>query len=129
LKKNVRFVWADVHAKAMELLEEALFSLPILRPLKYDDFWPIIITIDLSPHASRWAIGQDDKDGNRFAICYEAKRHKRYPQVKQELQSAKIALMQDKDYLIGAYVILKTDCLPLLEMIANFDTPDIAMLR
>ena len=30
LRKNVRFVWTDVHAKAMKLLKEALLSPPIL---------------------------------------------------------------------------------------------------
>ena len=50
-------------------------------------------------------------------------------EVKRELWGAKIALCQEKDYLIGAHVILETGCLPLLGMIANCDTPDIAMLR
>ena len=133
LRKNVRFVWTDVHAKAMKLLKEALLSPPILRPLRYGDFLPIIVTVDSSPHASGWAVGQDDEEGNRFATRYGAKifteRQRHYPQVKRELWGAKVALKQEKDYLIGAHVILETDCLPLLGMIANCDTPDIAMLR
>lgn len=133
LRKNVRFVWTAVHAKAMQLLKEALISPPILRPLRYGDLFPIIITVDSSPHASGWAIGQDDEEGNRFAARFGAKvfteRQRRYPQVKRELWGAKIALHQERDYLIGAYVILETDCKPLLGMIANCDTPDIAMLR
>ncbi|KAL3688564.1 hypothetical protein R1sor_014873 [Riccia sorocarpa] len=35
----------------------------------------------------------------------------------------------EKDYLIGAPVILETDCLPVLGMVINCNTPDIAMLR
>jgi len=35
----------------------------------------------------------------------------------------------EKEYLIGASVVVETDCLPLLEMIASCSTPDIAMLR
>ena len=31
--------------------------------------------------------------------------------------------------MIGAHVVVETDCLPLLGMIANCDTPNIAMLR
>jgi hypothetical protein len=133
LRKNVRFVWTDIHSKAMQLLKEALLSSPILRPLKYGNFSPIIVTVDSSPHASGWAVGQDDENGNRFATRSGAKifteRQRRYPQVKRELWGAKVALKQEKDYLIGAHVILETDCLPLLGMIANCDTPDIAMLR
>jgi hypothetical protein len=89
LRKNVRFVWTDVHAKAMKLLKVALLSPPILRPLRHSDFWPIIITVDSSLHASCWAVGQDNEDGNRFATRYGAKifikRERHYPQVKQEL--------------------------------------------
>ncbi|KAL3695501.1 hypothetical protein R1sor_009577 [Riccia sorocarpa] len=35
----------------------------------------------------------------------------------------------DRDFLIGAQVVLEVDCLPLLGMIANCTTPDIHMLR
>ncbi|KAL3689660.1 hypothetical protein R1sor_015969 [Riccia sorocarpa] len=49
--------------------------------------------------------------------------------VKQELWGVLTALKVDKDFLIGAYVVLKTDCLPLLGMIANCNTPDITILR
>lgn len=49
--------------------------------------------------------------------------------MQRELWGTTCALKQERDYLIGAYVVLETDCLPLLGMIANCDTPDIAMLR
>ena len=39
------------------------------------------------------------------------------------------ALKTDRDYLIGANVVVETDCLPLIRMIASCTTPDIAMLR
>jgi hypothetical protein len=117
----------------MEQLKQALINPPVLRPLRYGDSYPIILTIDSSPHASGWALGQDDEEGHRFATRFGAKvfteRQRRYPQVKRELWGAKVALRQERDYLIGAHVILETDCLPLLGMIANCDTPDIAMLR
>src|SRR5450759_3169223 len=90
---------------------------------------PIIIAVDASPHAAGWALGQDDEDGNRYATRSGAKvftdRQRRYPQIKRELWGAKIALKQEKDSLIGAYVVLETNFLPLLGMIANCDTLDI----
>ena len=132
LRKNAKFVWTDVHTAAMQQMKKALLSPPVLRPLRYDGS-PIIITVDSSPFAAGWAVGQDDEEGNRFAARYGAKifteRQRLYAQVKRELWGAKIALKQDRDHLIGAYVRLETDCLPLLGMIANCDTPDIAMLR
>jgi PHD/YefM family antitoxin component YafN of YafNO toxin-antitoxin module len=45
------------------------------------------------------------------------------------LWGAKVALKQETDYLIGAHVILEIVYLPLLGMIAKFDTLDITMLR
>jgi hypothetical protein len=73
----------------MKLLKKALLSPPILQPLRYGDFWPIIVTVDSSPHAFGWAVGQDDENGNRFALCYGAKifteTQRRYPRVKREL--------------------------------------------
>src|SRR5450759_4537280 len=133
LRKNIRFVWKGEHSKAMHLLKKALMSPPVLRPLKYDGIHPIVLTIDSSPYGAGWALGQDDDDGHRTATRFGAKifneRQQRYPQVKRELWGARVALRQEKDYLIGAHMVLETDCLPLLGMITNCDTPDIAMLR
>jgi len=133
LRKNIRFVWKGEHSKAMHLLKKALMSPPVLRPLKYDGIHPIVLTIDSSPYGAGWALGQDDDDGHRTAARFGAKifneRQQRYPQVKRELWGARVALRQEKDYLIGAHMVLETDCLPLLGMITNCDTPDIAMLR
>ena len=91
------------------------------------------MTVDTSPTAIGWAIGQDDEEGNRFAIQFGARilteRQRAYPQVKRELWEALTALKVDKNYLIGANVVLEIDCLPLLGMIPNCNSPDIAMLR
>ena len=56
-------------------------------------------------------------------------RQRDYPQVKRELWGVVTALKNDKEYLTGAEVIVETDCHPLLGMISNCSTPDIAMLR
>ncbi|KAL3680762.1 hypothetical protein R1sor_023718 [Riccia sorocarpa] len=49
--------------------------------------------------------------------------------VKRELWGVYSALRTDRDFLIGASVVLETDCLLLLGMVANCNTPDITMLR
>ena len=48
-------------------------------------------------------------------------------QVKRELWGVVTALKCDKEYFIGASVIVETDCLPLLGMISSCSTLDIAM--
>ena len=39
------------------------------------------------------------------------------------------AVKTDKDYLIGVEVIVETDCLPILGMVSECATLDLAMLR
>jgi len=133
LRKGTKFKWEQKQELAMEGLKKILNSPPILRQVDYEFGRPIIITVDTSPIAIGWAIGQDDVDGKRFAIRFGARiltdRQRRYPQVKRELLGALTAMKADRNYLIGANVILETDCLPIIGMIANCSTPDIAMLR
>ena len=112
-------------------------SQPILRPGDYSaealNDRPICVTIDTSPFGVGWAIGQNDNNGNRYAIRFGARvlteRERKYPQVKRELRGLFLALKTDREYLIGVPVIIETDCLPLLGMIFNCDSHDIAMLR
>ena len=133
LRKGIKFKWGQEQGLAMEGLKDILKSSPILRQVDYDSGRPVVVTVDTSPIAIGWAIGQDDAEGRRFAIRFGARilteRQRAYPQVKRELLGALTALKADRNYLIGANVVLETDCLPLLGMIANCSTPDIAMLR
>ena len=133
LRKETKFKWEKKQEVAMEGLKETLKSPPVLRQVEYDSGRPVIVTVDTSPIAIGWAIGQDDLDGKRFAIRFGARilieRQRAYPQVKRELLGALTALKAERNYLIGANVVLETDCLPLLGMIANCSIPDIAMLR
>ena len=39
------------------------------------------------------------------------------------------AIKSDRDYLIGAEVVIETDCLPILRMMRCCTIPDVAMLR
>ncbi|KAL3686149.1 hypothetical protein R1sor_004171 [Riccia sorocarpa] len=84
----------------MEKLKRALQNPPVLRRLDYTCGRPIVVTVDTSPRADGWAIGQDDVDGVRFAGRFGAK------------------------ILTG-----RQHCLPLLGMIANCSTPDITIVR
>ena len=133
LRKRVKFLWQREQCLAMEELKRTLESPPVLKQVSYDCGGPVIVTVDTSPIAIGWAIGQDDEEGKRFAIRFGARilteRQRAYPQVKRELWGVLTALKADRNYLIGAEVVVETDCLPLLGMIANCTSPDIAMLR
>jgi hypothetical protein len=133
LRKRNKFVWQIEQDLAMAELKRTLQSPSVLKQVSYNCGRPVIVTVDTSPIAIGWAIGQDDEEGKRFAIRFGARiltdRQRAYPQVKRELYGALTALKADRNYLIGAEVVLETDCLPLLGMIANCSSPDIAMLR
>jgi hypothetical protein len=49
--------------------------------------------------------------------------------VKRELWGIVSAIKCNNDYLIGAEVIIETNCLPILGMISGCNTLNIAMLR
>jgi hypothetical protein len=133
LRKGTKFKWEQKQEAAMEGLKEILKSPLVLRQVEYDSGRPVIVTVDTSPIAIGWAVGEDDTDGKRFAIRFGARilteRQRAYPQVKRELLGALTTLKVERNYLIGTNVVLETDCLPLFGMIANCSIPYIAMLR
>ena len=49
--------------------------------------------------------------------------------MKRDLWGIVTSIKVERDYLIGVEVIIETDCLPILGIIANCDIPDQAMLR
>ncbi|KAL2630017.1 hypothetical protein R1flu_014703 [Riccia fluitans] len=131
--KDQRFTWENEHVQAMQKLKALLSSSPVLGRVDYKCRRPVILTMDTSPIAIGWAIGQDDAQGNRFAARFGAKvlstRQCAYPQVKRELWGVVTTMKAEKEYLMGASVVVEIDCLPLLGMITNCLTPDMTMLN
>ena len=48
-------------------------SAPTLRKIDYKCGRAVIVTEDTSPTGIGWAIGQDDEDGNFYAVRFGAK--------------------------------------------------------
>ncbi|CAM6091228.1 unnamed protein product [Calypogeia fissa] len=49
----------------MAKLKGSLMSPPVLQVPKYESGRPLVITMDASPFAAHWAIGQDNEKGER----------------------------------------------------------------
>jgi hypothetical protein len=133
LKKKRSFEWTNEHTLAIRRLKAMLLEAPALRKAEYAGGKPIFVTVDTSPTGIGWVINQEDEDGERYAIRFGAKvlseRQRKYAQVKRELWGIVSAIKSDREYLIGAEVVIETDCLPILGMVSGCNTPDIAMLR
>jgi hypothetical protein len=115
----------------MKKLKRTLLKAESLKKSSYDR--PIIVTVDTSPTGIGWVINQADSDGARYPIRFGAKvlngRQRGYAQVKRELWGIVSAIKADRDYLIGAEVLIEIDCLLLLGMMRCCMIPDVAMLR
>ena len=57
----------------MQALKGMLRSAPVLQQLEYESQRPIMLTVDTSPIAIGWAVGQDDEEGRRFATRFGAR--------------------------------------------------------
>ena len=130
LRKGETFEWSEEHSEAMRKLKSHLAQAPALKQPDYTR--PIYLTVDSSPIGIGWVISQQDGE-ERYPVRFGAKvlsgRQRKYAQVKRELWGIVTSVKVDRDYLIGAEVIIETDCLPVLGIIANCDIPDQAMLR
>ncbi|KAL3686249.1 hypothetical protein R1sor_004271 [Riccia sorocarpa] len=130
-RKDVMFKWTERHTESVRKLKELLSTSPFLGRIDYQCGRPV--TVDSSPIAIGWAVGQNDVEGNRFAVRLGARllssRQRYYPQVKRELWGLVTAMKAEKEYLIGAEVVVETDCLPLLGMITKCTTADMTVLN
>ena len=128
-----RFEWTSEHTFAIRRLKKLVMEAPTLRKADYSDGKPIFKTVDTSLTGIEWVINQEDQDCNRYAIWFGVKvlgdRQRGYAQVKRQLWGIISAIKSNREYLIGAEVIIETDCLPILGMISSCNTLDIAMLR
>ncbi|KAL3682736.1 hypothetical protein R1sor_000758 [Riccia sorocarpa] len=132
-RKGARFKWVEKHAEAMRKMKKLLSSSTFLKQIVYRCGRPVILTTDTSPIAIKWAVGQDDAKGDRFTTRFGARvlstRQRSYPHVKKEQWGLVTAMKTEKEYLIGAEVVIETDFLPMSGMIANCMSIDMAMLN
>ncbi|KAL2641461.1 hypothetical protein R1flu_009048 [Riccia fluitans] len=102
-QKGQRFRWENEHVQAMQKLKALLSSTPVLGRIDYKCRRPVILIVDTSPIAIGW--------------------------VKRELWGVVTTMKAKKEYLMGASVVVETDCLPILGMIINCSTPNMTMLN
>ena len=116
LKLKRRFEWTSKHTFAFRRLKKLLMEAPALRKADYLDSKPIFVTVDTSLTEIKWVINKEDKYCNQYAIWFGAKvlsdMQRRYAQVKRELSGIVSAIKTNRDYLIGAEAIIKTECSP-----------------
>jgi hypothetical protein len=114
-------------------LKNQLCNAQARRKATYEEGKSIFMIVDASLIGIGWVINQEDPEGNRFAIRFRVKvlqtRQRNYVQIKRELWGIISAIKADYDYLIGAEVVIETDCLPIVRMISECSSLDQTILR
>lgn len=134
LRKGAEWEWTEECHSAMANLKAALANAPVLRPLVYGPTAnDIYLTVDAGPTGIGWMLGQEDSEGVRLPAKFGAKTlsepQRAYGQTKRELFGLRTALREERESILGAKVVVETDCKPLLGMLANCDTPDLTSRR
>ena len=129
LRKGKKLEWKPEHTKAMKKLKKTLRRAEALKKPSYDR--SIIVTVDTSPTGIGWVINQPIRmvrdirsdSEQRFSTKGNADMHK------SKENYGESAIKSDQDYLIGAEIVIETDCLLILGMMRCCTIPDVAMLR
>jgi hypothetical protein len=125
-RKNIDFVWLDIHQIAFENLKAAVTRSPALRAIDYGSGLEVIIAVDSSPIAVGFVLLQLGEDGRRYpvrfgSICF-TERESRYSQAKLELYGVFRALRYLKLDIIGiTNLTLEVDASYIKGMLNNPD--------
>ena len=129
-RKNVPFEYGEDQITAQEDLKNALCNSPALRPIDYTSKGTVILSVDTSPIAIGYILGQCDPDSPkhryiaRFGSITLNEREARFSQPKLELYGLYRTLRSLRLYLIGLRdLIVEVDAKYIKGMLAN---PDIA---
>jgi hypothetical protein len=111
LSKDVPFDFDDASLKSFETLKNALISAPIIQPPDWS--LPFEIMCDASDYAVGAVLGKT-KDKKHHAISYASKTltgpQLNYATTEKELLAVVYAIDKFRSYLVGAKVIVCTDC-------------------
>jgi hypothetical protein len=122
LAKDVPFEFDNACLKSFEILKKALISTPIILPPDWS--LPFEIMCDASDYAMGAVLGQT-KDKKHHAIAYDSKtltRHQlNYATTKKELLAVVFAIDKFRSYLVGAKVLVYTDCAALKYLFTKKD--------
>jgi hypothetical protein len=104
-RKTIEFAWDARRQEAFQRIKELVASAPALRPIDYESFQPVILSVDSSREATGMILAQDDEEGKRRPARYGSvpmsERESRYSQPKLELFGLYRALRCWRLYIIG----------------------------
>ena len=117
LKKDVKFEWKDVHARAFDKCKALASSSSILA--HYDDSLPLVLTTDASPYGIGACLAHrvtDPKSGRSYlkplsyASCSLKPAETRYAQIDREGLAVHWAVKHFSQFLFCKKFELHTDC-------------------
>ncbi|KAG5460398.1 MAG: hypothetical protein BJ554DRAFT_7560, partial [Olpidium bornovanus] len=117
----------------MKRLKSLLSSADVLRELDYrSEAGPVYLTVDAGPCAAGWVLSQEEGESRRparFVAKIFNHTQRAYGQTKRELYAIWLALREERQHVLGANLMVETDCRPLIKMMSNYDTADASSRR
>lgn len=119
LRKNVSFMWLDVHSSAVDKIKSLIMNTPMLK--SFDPSLDIVIQTDASQNGLGCCLMQ-----NNQPISYASRRltecEQRYAPIEKELLAIIFALTKFHYYVYGRSVLVLSDHKPLRSiMLKNID--------
>jgi hypothetical protein len=122
LAKDASFIFNEKCYEAFQILKKALISAPIIQPPNWK--LPFEIMCDASDFMVGAVLGQT-KDKKHYTISYTSKTLARpqlnYATTEKELLAIVFAMDKFRSYLVGAKVIIYTDCAALKYLLTKKD--------
>lgn len=110
LKKNIEFLWQEIHTKEFQKIKDVLTTAPVLK--YYDINEPIVLSVDSSSKGLGAVILQ-----NNLPVAYASKAltesQKSWAQIEKELLAIAFGCEKFHQYIFGRSVVVESDHKPL----------------
>ena len=121
LKKDIKFVWEEVHDKAFRMCKQLASNPATLA--HYNEELPLVLTTDASPFGLGACLAHRVTENGKtflrpisYASCSLKPSEKNYAQIDREGLAVVWAMRYFKQFVLGKHIELHTDCSALIRI-------------